>query len=63
LGAELGTLNELRILHQQLVETAGKLSTANTNLVIFLGEKKIPCNGSTQKLEQLLSFVVDTGGE
>ena len=56
LGAELGTLNELRILHQQLVETAGKLSTANANLVIFLGEKKIPYNGSTQKLEQLLGF-------
>lgn len=56
LGAELGTLNELRILHQQLVETSGKLSTANANLVMFLSEKKIPYNGSTQKLEQLLGF-------
>ncbi len=56
LGAELGTLNELRVLHQQLVETAGKLSTANANLVMFLSEKKIPYNGSTQKLEQLLRF-------
>lgn len=56
LGAELGTLNELRILHQQLVETSGKLPTANANLVMFLSEKKIPYNGSTQKLEQLLSF-------
>ncbi|MDN3987024.1 DUF4011 domain-containing protein [Zwartia vadi] len=56
LGADLGTLNELRILHQQLVETTGKLSTANANLVMFLGEKKIPYNGSTQKLEQLLGF-------
>lgn len=56
LGAELGTLNELRILHQQLVETSGKLSTANANLVMLLSEKKIPYNGSTQKLEQLLSF-------
>ena len=56
LGAELGMLNELRILHQQLVETAGKLSTANANLVMFLSEKKIPYNGSTQKLEQLLGF-------
>ena len=56
LGAELGTLNELRILHQQLVETSGKLSSANANLVMFLSEKKIPYNGSTQKLEQLLSF-------
>jgi transcription elongation GreA/GreB family factor len=55
-GAELGTLNELRILHQQLVETSGKLSSANANLVMFLSEKKIPYNGSTQKLEQLLSF-------
>ena len=56
LGAELGTLNELRILHQQLVETSGKLSSANANLVMFLSEKKIPYNGSMQKLEQLLSF-------
>jgi transcription elongation GreA/GreB family factor/very-short-patch-repair endonuclease len=56
LGAELGTLNELRILHQQLVETSGKLSTANANLVLLLSEKKIPYNVSTQKLEQLLSF-------
>ncbi len=56
LGADLGTLNELRTLHQQLVETAGKLSTANANLVMFLSEKKIPYNGSTQKLEQLLGF-------
>ena len=56
LGAELGTLNEIRILHQQLVETAGKLSTANANLVTFFSKKKIPYNGSTQKLEQLLSF-------
>lgn len=56
LGAELGTLNELRTLHQQLVETVGKLSTANANLVLFLSEKKIPYNGSTQKLEQLLGF-------
>jgi hypothetical protein len=56
MGAELGTLNELRVLHQQLVETAGKLSAANANLVMFLSEKKIPYNGSTQKLEQLLGF-------
>ena len=46
----------LPILHQQLVETAGKLSTANANLVTFFSKKKIPYNGSTQKLEQLLSF-------
>jgi len=66
LGAELGTLNELRILHQQLVETSGKLSSANDNLVMFLSEKKIPYNGSTQKLEQLLSFtdlVLNAPGE
>ena len=56
LGVDLGTLNELRVLHQRLVETAGKLSTANANLVQFLGDKKIPYNGSTQKLDQLLSF-------
>ena len=56
LGADLGTLSELRILHQQLVETAGKLSAANVNLVKFLSEKKIPYDGSTQKLERLLGF-------
>jgi very-short-patch-repair endonuclease len=56
LGAELGTLNELRILHQQLVETAGKLSTANINLVDILSGKNIPYNGSKEKLDQLLSF-------
>jgi transcription elongation GreA/GreB family factor/very-short-patch-repair endonuclease len=56
LGAELGTLNELRNLHQQLVEAAGKLSAANAALVSFLGGKNIPYDGSRQKLEQLLSF-------
>lgn len=56
LGVELGTLNELRILHQHLVETADKLSTANTNLAIFLSDRKIPYDGSAQKLEQLLCF-------
>ena len=56
LGAELGTLNELRSLHQQLVETAGKLSAANMAVISFLGGKNIPYDGSKQKLEQLLSF-------
>ena len=56
LGAELGTLNDLRNLHLQLVETSDKLSTANSALVGFLGGKNIPYDGSRQKLEQLLSF-------
>lgn len=56
LGAELGTLHELRLLHQQLAEAAGKLSTSNSNLIDFLGGKNIPYDGSKQKLEQLLSF-------
>ena len=56
LGAELGTLNELRSLHQHLVETAGKLSAANMAVISFLGGKNIPYDGSKQKLEQLLSF-------
>lgn len=56
LGVDLGTLDELRVLHQRLVETAAKLSTANANLVQFLEGKRIPFNGSTQKLDQLLSF-------
>ena len=56
LGAELGTLNELRALHQYLTETTGKLSTAHAALASFLGEKNIPYDGSRQKLEQLESF-------
>lgn len=56
LGTELGTLNELQSLHQQLVETAGKLSAANIAVISFLGGKNIPYDGSKQKLEQLLSF-------
>ncbi len=56
LGAELGTLNDLRNLHQQLVEAAGKLSVANTVLTDFLRDKNISYDGSLQKLEQLLSF-------
>lgn len=56
LGAELGTLNELQSLHQQLVETAGKLSAANVAVISFIAEKNIPYDGSKQKLEQLLSF-------
>jgi transcription elongation GreA/GreB family factor len=56
LGTELGTLNELRILHQLLVETADKLSTSNAAVISFLSSKDIPYDGSKQKLEQLLSF-------
>jgi len=56
LGAELGRLNELQSLHQQLVETAAKLSAANMAVISFLGGRNIPYDGSKQKLEQLLSF-------
>lgn len=56
LGAELGTLNELQTLHQQLVENSDKLSTANSAVINLLSEKKIHYDGSKQKLEQLLSF-------
>ena len=56
LGAELGTLNELRILHQLLVETAVRLSTSNAAVISFLGGKNIPYDGAKQKLEQVLSF-------
>lgn len=56
LGAELGAPNDLRNLHQQLVEASDKLSTANAALVSFFGGKNIPYDGSRQKLEQLLSF-------
>ena len=56
LGAELGTLNELQSLHQQLVEAAGTLSAANLAVISFLGGKNILYDGSKQKLEQLLSF-------
>lgn len=56
LGAELGTLNDLRNLHQQLVETADKLSTAYAAVVSFLSGKNIPYDGTRQKLDQLLNF-------
>jgi transcription elongation GreA/GreB family factor/very-short-patch-repair endonuclease len=56
LGAELGNLNELRSLHQYLVETAAKLSSANAALISFFSGKNIPYDGTRQKLEQLLSF-------
>jgi len=56
LGVELGTLNELRTLHHQLVETAEKLSVTNATIISFLDGKNIPYDGSKQKLEQLLSF-------
>lgn len=55
-GADLGTLNELRTLHLELVETTAKLSTANAAVISFLAGKNIPYDGSKQKLEQLLSF-------
>lgn len=56
LGAELGTLGELHMLHQQLVEFTAYLSTANAKLISFFYGKGIPYDGSKQKLEQLLSF-------
>lgn len=56
LGAELGTLNELRVLHQQLVEMTSKLSIANAAIISFLSGKNIPYDGSINKLEQLLGF-------
>ena len=56
LGTELGTLNDLRNLYQQLVETTDKLSTAYATVVSFLRSKNIPYDGTRQKLEQLLSF-------
>lgn len=56
LGAELGTVNDMRNLHQKLIENARKLSEANTTLISFLNGKNIPYDESRQKLEQLLSF-------
>ena len=56
LGAELGTLDELRALHQHLCEATDKISIANAKLVTFLSDRKIPYDGSVQKLEQLLCF-------
>ena len=66
LGTELGTLNELQSLHQQLVDMTGKLSAANAAVISFLDRKNIPYDGSKQKLEQLLSFtdlILDTPEE
>ncbi len=56
LGAGLGTLSELRTLDQELAGAIEKLSSANAALVSLLGTKKIPYDGSLQKLEQLLTF-------
>ena len=56
LGVELGDLNDLKNLHQQLVEDTDKLSRANAVLDGFLSDKNIPYDDSLQKLEQLLSF-------
>lgn len=56
LGAELGNLNALRNLHQSLTESSGKLKAAVTAFSTFLESKKIPFDGSRQKLDQLLSF-------
>lgn len=56
LGAELGNLNDLRNLHQRLVEASGKLTAANLALIEFSSVKNIPYDGSEQKLAQLLRF-------
>jgi transcription elongation GreA/GreB family factor/very-short-patch-repair endonuclease len=53
-GAELGMLNELRSLHQQLVEKSQKLSAANAAIIDFFRGRNILYDGSKQKLEQLL---------
>ena len=56
-GAEFGTLSELEKLHNRIVESIGKLSSANSALVGFFSAKSIPYDGSRQRLEQLLSFI------
>lgn len=56
LGADLGNQNDLRNLHQRLVQAAEKLSSANVALIEFFRIKSIPYDGSEHKLEQLLRF-------
>ena len=56
LGVPLGTLDELRGLHQFLVETSQALLEASARVSIFLTERRIPHDGSLENLEQLLGF-------
>jgi transcription elongation GreA/GreB family factor/very-short-patch-repair endonuclease len=56
LGVDLGTLNELRALHQLLIFNVNALSEANDAIISFFGGKNIRYDGSKQELEQLLNF-------
>ena len=66
LGVPLGTLDELRGLHQMLMDTARTLSEASARASLFLTQRSIPHDGSLENLEQLLDFtgiVLDTPEE
>ncbi|MDR2208711.1 MAG: DUF4011 domain-containing protein [Azoarcus sp.] len=56
LGVKLGNLDELYALHQQLVEAAYDLASANVAITRFFGERNIPYDKSRQKLDQFLGF-------
>jgi transcription elongation GreA/GreB family factor/very-short-patch-repair endonuclease len=56
LGLELGTLNEIRDVHQALIDATEALSSAHSTLMTLLAGKSIPYDGTREKLEQLLRF-------
>ena len=55
-GASLGNLNELHALHGSLTDAARTLAESQAALIKFLDGKKVPYDGSRQKLGQLLGF-------
>lgn len=66
LGIELGSLTELRSIHQHLNDTVAKLKFATNGVTAFTNNKFIPFDGSRQKLTQLLDFsnlVIDSPEE
>lgn len=56
LGVEFGSLNEMRILHSQLIEATGKLSIANDAVISFFKSKNIPYQTTKQSLDSLLRY-------
>lgn len=56
LGTQLGTVEDLRGLHQFLVASERSLSEANARITELLAKSNIPYDGSLENLEQLLQF-------
>lgn len=56
LGLELGTLNDIRDAHRELIDATTALSAAHTNLISLLTGKSISYDGTRDKLGRLLDF-------